>query len=119
MAVFPEDMNKTDPQDPETSIRTMDEYIRYMVQRLEFNNSQVVKSVTASGISSTEVYILLQAINNDLSALKSTVNGQTARLNSIDHSIETINGSINTINGTLTTLDQRVTALEGNSNETT
>lgn len=119
MAVLPEDMNKTNPSNPEEAIRIIDQYIRYMGERIEFSFSQMTKNISAAGISSAEVYILITAMNQQISAMQSTINNIVGRLNGIESSIVTINGNISTMQGTLqaiqgdiTSLDERVTALE-------
>lgn len=39
MAVFPERMRPIDPKDVESSLKTIEEYIRYMTERMEFAHS--------------------------------------------------------------------------------
>jgi len=119
MAVLPEDMNKIDTQDPQGSLKVIEQYIRYMGERIEFSFSQMTKNVSAAGVSSAEIYILVTAMGNQISAMQSSINGIVGRLNGIDNSIAQINNSItaiqeniSTINGQITSLDARVTALE-------
>ena len=140
MAVFPEQMSKIDPQDPQTAAAVIDQYIRYMTERIEFSMRNVTKSVSAAGVSNAEIYVLLQAQAQQLAALQSAVNqisGQVSSIGTIvgtlqttvsglQSSVNTINGqittlqadvgslqtSVNTINGQISSLDERVTALE-------
>ncbi len=98
MAVFPESMDPIEPEDPARSLRTLDEYVRYMTERIEFGMRNMTKSVNAAGISSTEMYILLVAMDNRISALESALNG--------------LRGTVTGLQGTVTELGTRVTALE-------
>ena len=55
MAVFPEKMRPIDAQNVEGSLKTIEEYIRYMAERMEFAHSNDNKflsenEVTASGV---------------------------------------------------------------------
>lgn len=120
MAVFPESMERLDPEDPAGSIKTLDEYIRYMGERIEFGMRNMTKSVNAAGISSTELYILLVAMDNRLSALESTANGLKGTVTSLQNSVTSLQenmtslqSSVSTLEDSLKKLDERVTKLEG------
>ena len=99
MAVLPESMDQIDPESPSESIKILDEYIRYMGERIEFGMRNMTKSVNAAGISSTELYILLVAMDNRISALESTVNG--------------LRGTVTGVQNSVSALEERVTKLEG------
>jgi len=59
MAVFPEAMNRTDPRDTTTAIATQDQYIRYMVERIEFAIRNVKKGGADGGEGGTANYAAL------------------------------------------------------------
>lgn len=105
MAVFPESMDPIEPEDPARSLRTLDEYVRYMTERIEFGMRNMTKNVAAAGMSSTEMYILLVAMDNRISALESTLNG-------VRGSVTALQGTVTGLQGTVTALADRVTALE-------
>lgn len=105
MAVFPESMDPIEPEDPARSLRTLDEYVRYMTERIEFGMRNMTKSVNAAGISSTEMYILLVAMDNRISALESALNG-------LRGTVTGLQGTVTALQGTVTELGARVTALE-------
>lgn len=105
MAVLPEEMDRLDTEDTTGSFRKIEEYIHYMVERIEFGMRNMTKTVTASGVSTTEVYILLVAMDNRLSALESTVNSLRASINSQAGTMEGLADALNL-------LTDRVTALE-------
>ena len=72
MAVFPENMNRL-PSEPERAINTLDDYIRYMRERVEFAFENMTKNVSAVGVSSIELYKEVQEVLGDLTALASRV----------------------------------------------
>lgn len=105
MAVLPESMDQIDPENPTESLKTLDEYIRYMGERIEFGMRNMTKSVNAAGISSTELYILLVAMDNRISAQESTVNG-------LRGTVTGIQGSVTALQSSTADLEKRLTALE-------
>lgn len=119
MAVLPENMDKLNVSDTEGSLSKIEDYIRYMGERIEFSIRNMIKTVSAAGISSAELYILIQAQAQTLAALQSTVNSiqgsvtaLQGNMTALQASIGTINDEIAAIHNTLTSLDARVTALE-------
>lgn len=116
MAVFPESMDKLDVNNPASSLGIIENYIRYMAERMEFSMRNMTKTVGAAGVSSAEMYILLTALSNDLSALKSTVNGQSGTLTSLSNQISILQSSVTALDEKLQALEERVAALESTSN---
>lgn len=104
MAVLPESMDRLDPNDPAGSLSILENYIRYMGERIEFSLRNVTRDVSAAGISSAEVYVLVVAIQNDLSALRSTVAG-------INGTVNGLSGTVTGLTGTVTDLTDKVTEL--------
>lgn len=98
MAVFPENMERLDLNDTRGSLSTIQDYIRYMGERIEFSMRNMTKTVSEAGVSSAEVYILVQAQAQTLAALQSTVNGMAGTITSMQRDISDLN--------------ERVTALE-------
>lgn len=118
-AVFPENMDKLNPQDVGGSFAKLESYVRYMGERIDFAMRNTTKQVSAAGVSSAELYILLQAQTQTLAALQSSVNamqgsinGMTGQISTIQGQMSTISGQSATIQGQITALDGRVTALE-------
>lgn len=119
MAVLPESMDKLNPEDIRGSLSILENYIRYMGERIEFAMRNTTRSVSAAGVSSAEMYVLLQAQINALSALTSTVNGQSGQLTSLGNQVAALNSSVSAmqteiagIKDQLIALESRVTALE-------
>lgn len=121
-AVFPENMDKLNPQDVGGSFAKLESYVRYMGERIDFAMRNTTKQVSAAGVSSTELYILLQAQTQTLAALQSSVNAMQGSINGMASQMTTMQGQISTIQGQIATiqtnvsaLDGRVTALENNT----
>ena len=115
MAVFPESMDKLDVNDSAGSLGVLENYIRYMGERVEFAMRNVTRNVTDAGVSSAEMYVLLMAQNNTLSALQSTVNGMAGNVTSLSNQVGEMRSTITALEGQLQALDARVAALESKS----
>lgn len=135
MAVFPESMNKFDYNDPSTALRTVEQYIGYMCERMEFAMSQMTRNVDKAGTSSTEMYIMLVELSNNLAAMQSSIGNFSGRISNlqaavtdlterldrdlqplIDTTIPDLQTRLQTAEGNITSLDARVSALEGGNN---
>ena len=99
MAVFPESMNRLDAQNVPKSLEIVENYIRYMTERMEFSTSTMTKSVNSAGVSSVALLQLVQDVSSAVSVLQSMVSGMT--------------GSITDLSGRMTALESRIAALEG------
>ena len=53
MAVFPERMKPIDPANTEESLKTIESYIRYMVERMEFTHSNNNKFISENDVSAS------------------------------------------------------------------
>ena len=112
MAVLPESMDKLNPEDIRGSLSILENYIRYMGERSEFAMRNTTRSVSAAGVSSAEMYVLLQAQINALSALTSTVNGQSGQLTSLGNQIAALNGSVQALEQADTTVNASIGAMQ-------
>ena len=119
MAVFPDSMNRLNVEDTQGSLRQIEAYISYMVERIEFSNRNVTRQVSEAGVSSVELYQMILELANQQASINATLNQLSGRITGLEGSISSvteqiagINTSISTINGTLSSLDARVTALE-------
>ena len=134
MAVLPENMDKLNPEDARQSFSILENYIRYMGERIEFAMRNVTRSVTAAGVSNAEIYVLLTALNHEMSALKSTVNGQSGTITSLGTqvgdlktttqalqesatqqgaSLQALTEQVNGLSSTVQALQNSVSALDG------
>ncbi len=111
-AVLPESMDKLNVQDPGGSLSIVENYIRYMGERIEFAMRNMTKTVSAAGVSSAEIYVLVTAMSNSLSALQSTVNGLSGNVTTLQGQVNSLLDSVGTLDTRLDSLEARVTALE-------
>ena len=121
MIVFPESLNELPKSNPEEALRMVEQYIKYMCQRTDWALGNVTKNVRKAGVSNAEMYILLTALQNTVSALQSTVNSQSASISSLSQTVNTLGndqsalaGRVSTLETNYAALEQRVAALENN-----
>ena len=143
MIVLPESMNRIDVEDSERALSTIDNYIRYMCERIEFAMRNVTKNVSDAGVSSAEMYVLLASLQqkvanweaqlsraqgsiNDLSTeignLKTSINTLSTKVGTIETNVSnlstelsTANSNISALQTSINSLDERVKALESNT----
>lgn len=126
MAVFPENMDKLNVQDPTASLSVIENYIRYMSERIEFSMRNMTKTVSAAGVSSAELYILVQAQAQILATVQSTIGIIQGNITSLQHSVQEAQAQIGaiqarlgvfestdpTVKATLVDFEERIRALE-------
>ena len=112
MAVLPENMDRLNVEDTKSSLAIIENYIRYMGERIEFSVRNVTKSVSAAGVSSAEVYVLVTAMSNALSALQSTVNGMSGNITSLANTQASILAQLGQMQTTLVGLQEQLDDLE-------
>lgn len=124
MIVFPESLNELPKSNPDEALRMVEQYIKYMCQRTDWAMGNVTKNVSKAGVSSAEMYILLTALQNTVSALQSTVNSQSASISALSQTVNTLGndyaalaGRVATLENNYTALEQRVAALENANTE--
>lgn len=118
MIVFPESINAIPKSDPEDAFRIIEDYIRYMCQRTDWAISNVGKTVSAAGVSSTETYMLLQTLQNTVSALQSTVNSQGSSISALLQSVTTLGNDYAELTGRVSKTESKYTALEKRTADT-
>lgn len=112
MIVFPESINAIPKSDPEAAFRIIEDYIRYMCQRTDWAISNVGKTVSEAGVSSTETYMLLQTLQNTVSALQSTVNSQGSSISALLQSVTTLGNDYAELAGRVSKTEAKYTALD-------
>ena len=118
MIVFPESINAIPKSNPEDAFRIIENYIRYMCQRTDWAISNVGKTVSAAGVSSTETYMLLQTLQNTVSALQSTVNSQGSSISALLQSVTTLGNDYAELAGRVSKTESKYTALEKRTADT-
>lgn len=118
MAVLPESMNRLGP-DPEKNFRTLEQYIRYMAERLEFSMAGMGRTVSGAGVSTASLALELREVRNGLSAVQGALNTITGDVNGLKTGLAELNSAVSTLqtgteelNGAMSALQTRITALE-------
>ena len=136
MAIFDKELNHLDSQDAAGSLRTLENYISYMRERLEFNNSNLTRTLSSAGTSTAEMVLIVAALQNNVQAMQSSITamqGQITTLgttvsglnNSLSQNVTALQSSVGTLQSDVTALqttvqniDKRVTALEAKGGTT-
>lgn len=112
MAVFPESMGRIDPMNAPAALKTMENYIRYMCERMEFSASNTVRNVSAAGVSSVELFVLVSAQEHKVSALESKVNLLEGEIAELASQISSAISKIQELEGKSVEMETRISALE-------
>lgn len=119
MAIFDKELNHLDPQDAAGSLRTLENYISYMRERLEFNNSNLTRTLSSAGTSTAEMVLIVAALQNNVQAMQSSITAMQGQITTLEKTVSGLNNSIQALSQNVTALqtavqniDQRVTALE-------
>ena len=107
-------MNKLNPEDARGSITTIDNYIRYMVERVEFSVKGVLQTASAAGASSAEVLQAVRTLRDTVSVLSSTISRLQGDLIAAQAAIILLQGDMVTANSEITALQGKVSTLESN-----
>lgn len=119
MAIFDKELNHLDPQDAAGSLRTLENYISYMRERLEFNNSNLTRTLSSAGTSTAEMVLIVAALQNNVQAMQSSITAMQGQITTLETTVSGLNNSIQALSQNVTALqtavqniDQRVAALE-------
>ena len=125
MAIFDKELNHLDPQDTGGSLRTLESYISYMRERLEFNNTNLTRTLSSTGTSTAEMVLIVAAIQNNVQAMQSNITAMQGQISTLETTVSGLNTSVQALSETITTLqttvqdiDQRVAALEAKGGTT-
>lgn len=111
-AVFTENMNKLDLNDTAGSLKTIESYIRYMQERVEYSTKGVTRIVSEAGVSSAQLYTTVLELGNILSALSSRVNDLDGQMNSINANITALSDRMTKLEQGVASQTQKIAALE-------
>lgn len=112
MAVFPESMNRLDVSDTAGSLSKIDNYIRYMVERVEFAMRNMTRNVSDAGTSTVEILLLLDEFATALSVVSRTVNGMTGEITTVNNRITEVQTKQKALEDSQKALEDRQSALE-------
>lgn len=111
MIVLPESMNKIDVEDSERALSTIDNYIRYMCERIEFAMRNVTKNVSDAGVSSAEMYVLLVALQNTVSEVSSRLSTLTGTVNTMQNTLTNLQDTVSKLSTKVGTIETNVSSL--------
>lgn len=75
LSVFPERMNPINPEDVEASLRTLERYVQYMTERVEFALSKNFRTTTELGEAAEETAVSLEEAVESLRTINDAVSG--------------------------------------------
>ena len=120
MAVFPEQMDRLDVNDPAGSLQRIENYIRYMTERVEFSNRNTTRTVTEAGVSTVGLYnavvTLTDAVavlQSNLSILSGNMNAFSTSMSKLNEDVAALNTKVAAIETSIRELTTRVETLEG------
>lgn len=117
MAVLPESMDRLDVQDPAGSLEVLENYIRYMGERIEFSVRNVTRGVTEAGVSSAELYLVVKDLGNTLAAVQGRINELAGTVTGLSTGQAELTGRTAALEAGITALEERVAALEADQTE--
>lgn len=117
MAVLPESMDRLGP-DAGENFRVIEQYIRYLSERLEFSMSSLGRTVNSAGVSAAEVVLELRQLQNDLATVQSALGTLTGDVNGLKTAAADLAGRAEALETARTALEARVAALEQKGSET-
>ncbi len=117
MAVFPESLERLNVDDTPGSLRRIENYIRYMVERMEFSNSNMTRNVNGAGVSTVEVLMALKEVTSALSEVKSTMSKMTGDITALGNRVNDMSDAMEAVQEQITELADRVSALENGTEE--
>lgn len=81
ISVFPERMDKLDPEDVNASLRTLETYVHYICERTEFAITNTFRTTNGLGSSAEAISLVLQEAVDDLSSLTGEVGALASAVN--------------------------------------
>ena len=110
--VFPESMDRLDYEDLNKSVHTIEEYIRYICERVDYTYGQLFKDIGQSGVLAVPIAIAVSELQKDTKELQNQMAGVSAEATSALNKasrLESVvgdadSGLVKTVNDILTTI---------------
>ena len=104
--VFPESMDRLDYQNVNESIHTIEDYINYICQRVDYTYGKLFESIGTSGVLAVPIALAVSQLQKDVKELQNQLAGvsaeATSALNKVTRLEETVgdnnSGLIKTVN---------------------
>ena len=113
MAVFPESMNRLNREDVSGSLGIIENYIRYITERVEFSNKNMTRTVSAAGTSSVEILQHVLDLANAVAIIQSTVSGMVGDITGLGTRIGAAESNITDLSTRVLAAESGVDSLEG------
>ena len=88
LSVFPERMNPINPEDVEASLRTLERYVQYMTERVEFALSKNFRTTTELGEAAEETAVSLEEALESLRRINDAVSGLADNVGEMSEALE-------------------------------
>lgn len=109
---FPESLNKIDYSDTQKALNQIDEYIRYMCERIDFSITNISRTAANLGGNALEEFEVLDALQSSVAILSSSVGTLSGRVTSLTTGLKNVQDAVDTINKGLVSIDERLATLE-------
>lgn len=113
VSVFPERMNKLDPEDVSASLRTIEDYIGYITERTEYALTNTFRTSSGLGTASQEISVTLQETVDSLAALNGQVEGVSGSVTWLQGDVFDIQGSLADVQDTLGGIRGTISQIQG------
>jgi len=80
--VFPESMDRLDYQNVNESIHTIEDYINYICQRVDFTYGKLFESIGTSGVLAVPIALTVSQLQKDVKELQNQLAGVSAEATS-------------------------------------
>ena len=105
VGVFPQRMDRVDPEDPTGAIRTMEDYIRYMTERVEFSVTNHARNLRKQGVGMEKIAAAVAEQGDKVAAM-------TSQLLSISEQLDGVASTVGNLAETVEDLELRMEVLE-------
>lgn len=120
MAVFPEQMNRLDVSDTAGSLKRIENYINYMVERMEFATSNTTKAFNETGTTNASVIKIVLGLTDTVALVNANMNIVTnnvtqlgASMKNMQDTVDALQATVNSLKSDVENLKSRLEKLEG------
>ena len=113
MAVFPEQMDRLNLEDTTGSLQKIENYIRYMAERMEFSSSNTSKLFAETGTTNASVIKALLTVADRVSLVEANINMVVNNTTALANSVSKMQDSVTAMQTEIENLKSRVQKLEG------
>lgn len=112
MAVFPEQMDRLNVEDTQGSLKRIENYVRYMTERMEFASANTSKVITEAGVSTVGLYQMVSALRDTVGIIQSNMNALSNNMNAFGVSISEMQDSVDAMSEKVSALEAKATTMQ-------